>query len=83
MKSYSQILKALLLATSLMFSSNNGNAQTVVTSTANGGIGTLRDAVINSNAGDTITFSPTLLANGSDTITLTSDIILYHRLLLK
>lgn len=83
MKSYSIKLKVMLLTASLLFISNNGIAQTVVTSAANGGSGTLRNAVINSSAGDTITFSPTLLANGSDTITLTSDIILYHGLVFQ
>lgn len=83
MKSYSQILKALMFVAGLVFVPNQCVAQTVVTSAANGGSGTLRNAVINSSAGDTITFSPTLLANGSDTITLTSDIILYHGLVFQ
>jgi hypothetical protein len=83
MKSYSLKLKALLFLASLLSIPNQGVAQTVVNSTANSGSGTLRNAVINSSAGDTITFSPTLLANGSDTITLTSDIILYHGLVFQ
>lgn len=83
MKSYSLKLKALVFATGLLFTPGEGIAQTVVTSTANGGTGTLRNAVINSSAGDTITFSPSLLANGSDTITLMSDIILYHGLVFQ
>lgn len=42
----------------------------VVTNLGDSGPGTLREAVINSNSGDTIRFHPNLLANGSDTINL-------------
>ena len=83
MKSYSLKLKSLVFVAGLLLIPIQGIAQTVVTSTANGGTGTLRNAVINSSAGDTITFSPALFANGSDTIILTSDIILYHGLVFQ
>jgi len=44
----------------------------VVTNTNNAGAGSLRDAASNASAGDTIRFSPSLIASGSNTINLIS-----------
>ncbi|MDX5429200.1 MAG: hypothetical protein LPK79_13955, partial [Bacteroidota bacterium] len=47
----------------------------VVTNLSNSGTGSLRDKVASASAGDTITFSPSLFANGSDTLKLNQPIV--------
>ncbi|MDX5428501.1 MAG: hypothetical protein LPK46_08995 [Bacteroidota bacterium] len=47
----------------------------VVTNLSNSGTGSLRDKVASASAGDTITFSPSLFTNGSDTLKLNQPII--------
>lgn len=54
-----------------------------VTSLSDSGPGTLRDKITNSNSGDTIAFSPSLLANGGDTIKLSSAISFTHGLFIN
>lgn len=46
----------------------------IVTNTNDNGSGSLRDAVFYASPGDTIRFDPNLISNGSDTITLNSQI---------
>src|SRR5690606_22288414 len=55
----------------------------VVTSLSDTGAGSLRDKIANSSHGDTITFSPALLASGSATINLASSIDFNHSLTIK
>lgn len=57
-------------------------AQTV-TNLNDSGPGSLRGEILAANPGDVITFSPSLLANGSDTLTLVSDIIINKGLTLR
>lgn len=47
----------------------------VVTNVSDTGVGSLRSQIFDANSGDTIRFSPTLLASGSNTILLSSKII--------
>ncbi len=48
-----------------------GNASaTMVTSLADSGAGTLREAIANHSNGETITFDPTLYSGGSQSISL-------------
>ena len=58
----------------MLFVSMGLQAQTtrMVTNTNDAGLGSLRAAAISATSGDTIRFSPTLIASGSDSITLTS-----------
>jgi hypothetical protein len=69
--------KKLLLILSLSLSYFGYSTTTTVTTTNDTGIGSLRDAVTNAVSGDTITFSPNLIASGNATITLTSGEILF------
>ena len=49
----------------------------------NSGAGSLRDAITNSASSDTIRFSPSLIATGSDTIKLSTEIITLNNLVIK
>ena len=56
------------------------NAGTIVVqNTNNSGSGSLRQAVIDTQSGDTIRFNPNLINSGSSTIVLTSDITFYSK----
>lgn len=62
-------MKHLISLLALIFFSIGISAQQV-TNLNDSGPGSLRQAIINASSGTTITFSPSLLANGSDTIKL-------------
>lgn len=49
----------------------------------NSGAGSLRDAIANSASSDTIRFSPSLIATGSDTIKLSTEIVTLNNLVIK
>ncbi len=73
----------LAILSILAFGWNASSAAIVVTNTNNSGAGSLRQAVINSSDGDTIRFDPTLIAAGSDTILLNTEISFNKGLVFK
>ncbi len=68
-------MKKLILFISLIVLSLTTQATIhVVDSLNNSGTGSLRSKVATAVSGDTIRFNPNLIANGSDSIVLTSEI---------
>ncbi|NVK27838.1 MAG: right-handed parallel beta-helix repeat-containing protein [Flavobacteriia bacterium] len=65
---HKQFVAYSLLLLFLVLSTNNAQAQHVVTTLNPYGTGSLISRISAAQAGDTITFSPSLLSNGSDTI---------------
>ncbi len=55
----------------------------IVTNKNNSGVGSLRDAIANSASSDIIRFSPSLIASGSDTIKLSTEITTLNNLVIK
>jgi predicted outer membrane repeat protein len=74
--------KLLLIA--FLFLVNIINAGTIVVQNVNdSGTGSLRQAIIGAVGGDTIRFNPNLIANGNDTIKLSSEIAFNKGLVFK
>lgn len=67
-------MKYILLSLSLLLSFMGTSQQ--VTNLNDSGPGSLRQAIISASSGATITFSPSLVANGVDTIHLQSELII-------
>ncbi|MFK7784618.1 MAG: T9SS type A sorting domain-containing protein [Crocinitomicaceae bacterium] len=77
-------MKAILSFFVMLFLSLMTHAETIIVlNTNNSGTGSLRQAVINSVDGDTIRFDSALIASGSDTILLNSDISFTKGLVFK
>ncbi|KAB2805369.1 T9SS type A sorting domain-containing protein [Phaeocystidibacter luteus] len=68
-------MKNLFLSIVALFATASISAQTV-TNLNDSGPGSLRGEILAASPGDVISLSPSLLANGSDTLTLQSDIII-------
>lgn len=76
--------KTIILITVMLSLLLRAKAATiVVTNTNNAGTGSLRQAVIDAVNGDTIRFSSNLIASGSDSIVLTSEIAFNKELVFK
>ena len=74
----SVVLFVLLWITQWSFSATG-----IVTSINDSGTGSLREVIGNASSGDTIRFDPSLIASGSDTIKLESEIYINKFLVIK
>lgn len=73
-------MKKIFLHVLLSIISFSGfSAVIVVDSINDAGVGSLRQAIIDANNGDSITFNPNLIAGGNNTITLTSGEIAFTK----
>lgn len=66
--------KFLLLLFLLIFCNSIFGSTITVTNTNDGGLGSLRNQIINASDGDEIIFSPSLISSGSNTVLLLSEI---------
>ena len=79
MKTSFKFLKLLFL-TGFLFAFFSGYAKIlIVTNTKDSGAGSLRALTLYASSGDTIRFNPNLIAGGSDTITLKSEILVKNK----
>ena len=75
--------KITLLSIGLLAFLSSFAGTIVVTNSNNSGAGSLRDQIALAANGDTIRFNPSLIAGGSTTITLTSEIVFNKGLVFK
>ena len=80
---YNLMKKLILFISFIVFSISTQARVKWVTTTANSGSGSLRTAIASSLMGDTIKFDPSLIANGSDSIVLTSHISFTRSITIK
>jgi predicted outer membrane repeat protein len=73
----------ILLLISFIVTTNAMAATIVVTNTNNAGAGSLRQAIISASAGDTVKMDPMLIATGSQTINLLTEISINKNLYIK